>query len=381
MDLIVYDKQFNPLKLVDIYDSLIWTERLYSPGDFELVVRPSTEALQLFAEGNYVWNREAKEQYVENSEEKILRKLMIIEKNELQTDPEEGNKLIVSGRSLESILDRRIVWKQTEINSAFQTAVQRLLNENIINPDSAHGGTNRKILNFKFVSSTDPIVTALTLKAQYTGDVLLDVLNNNCKEFKIGYRIELDDDNKFVFQLYAGKDRSYNQTANTYVCFRSEFDNLLNSNYKHSMDEYKNITHIGGEGEGTDRIYANYFVGNSEPSGLDRKELFTDARDLSKSTYNEDGTEKTLSDAEYEAILKERGTEKLAECKITTEFEAEIETTQQYKFKEDFDLGDKVQIVNEYGIEGVALITEVVRSVDQDGFKTYPAFTIISNET
>ena len=90
-----------------------------------------------------------------------------------------------------------------------------MLNENVISPSDS----NRKISNFIFKESTDSAITKLKLEAQYTGDNLYDVIQKICEEQGIGFKITLNDKKQFVFELYAGFDRSYDQTENPYVIF------------------------------------------------------------------------------------------------------------------------------------------------------------------
>lgn len=97
-----------------------------------------------------------------------------------------------------------------------------MLNECIISPSIA----DRKISNFVFVPSTDPKITSLKIDNQYTGDCLYDVIKGLCEENNIGFKIVLTDENKFAFSLYAGVDRSYEQTENPYVVFSPNFENI-----------------------------------------------------------------------------------------------------------------------------------------------------------
>ena len=260
MDLRVLDTNLNAVSIIDTYESFIWTDRYYEYGDFELYTSMSEEILNYIKQDYYLVNRESEH-------------VMIIEKLLIQSDVESGNHLTVTGRSLESILDRRIVWGQKTLSGNLQNGIRTLLNECIISPSDS----KRKIPNFIFKASTDPIITALTIEAQYTGDNLYDIIQKICSEQNIGFKITLNDNSQFVFQLYAGSDRSYNQTANPYVIFSPKYENILNSNYVESKSALKNVTLIGGEGEGAERKYAS--VG--EASGLNRRELFTDARDIS----------------------------------------------------------------------------------------------------
>ena len=240
-----------------------------------------------------------------------------------------------------------------------------MLNECIISPSIA----DRKISNFVFVPSTDPKITSLKIDNQYTGDCLYDVVKGLCEENNIGFKIVQTAENKFAFSLYAGVDRSYEQTENPYVVFSPNFENIINSNYYSSRASFRNVTLVAGEGEGAARRTA--IVGSA--SGLDRRELFTDARDISSDT--EDGT---LSDAEYMAQLRTKGLKNLADHIVTTAFEGEVEVTRLFKYGEDFFIGDIVQIANEYGNEGSAYISELVISNSEEGLSIYPTFKTIS---
>ena len=230
---------------------------------------------------------------------------------------------------------------------------------------------DRKIANFVFVPSTDSKITSLTIDNQYTGDDLYTVIKGLCEENNIGFKIVLTDDNQFAFSLYAGADRSYDQTENPYVVFSPNFENIINSNYFSSKAGYRNVTLVAGEGEGASR--KTTVVGSA--SGLDRRELFTDARDISSDT--EDGT---LSDAEYIAQLRTKGLKNLADHMITTAFEGEVEVTRLFKYGEDFFIGDIVQIANEYGNENSAYISELIISNSDEGLSIYPTFKTISKE-
>ena len=193
-----------------------------------------------------------------------------------------------------------------------------------------------------------------------------------CEERNIGFKITLNDNKQFVFKLYAGTDRSYDQTVVPYVVFSPNFENIINSNYMESKASLKNITLVGGEGEGSARKYTT--VGSG--SGLNRRELFTDARDISSDV----GDGVVLSNAEYTAQLQQRGKEKLAENTDVTSFEGQVETTIMFKYGEDFFNGDVVQIANEYGHETKARILEIVTSENEEGTSVYPTFKTITEE-
>lgn len=356
MDLTILNTSLDAVSIIDEYQSFIWTDRYYEYGDFELYTAMGDDILKYIKQDYYIINKESEH-------------VMIIEKLFISSDAEGGNHITITGRSLESILMRRIVWGQKTVYGNLQNAIKTLITEAIINPsDSA-----RRISNFIFEDSTDPAITKLTIDAQYTGDNLYKVIQAICEEREIGFKITLNDKKQFVFKLYAGTDRSYEQTNVPYVIFSPTFENIINSNYIENKQALKTITLVGGAGEGSARVYTTVSVSNQ--TGLNRREMFTDARDISA---EQDGT--PIPAATYKLLLMQRGKEKLTECTTVTSFEGQTETTIMFKYGEDFFDGDIVQIENEYGHETRARILEIVMSEDEEGTSVYPTFKTISEE-
>ena len=354
MELTLLNTSLDAISVVDDYESLIWTDRYQECGDFEIYTPVTAEILSVLKQDYYLINRDSEH-------------VMIIEKLLIKTDVELGNHITITGRSLESILKRRIVWKQRSISGNLQNGIKTLLEENVINP----ADPDRKIDNFIFEESTDERITSLTIEAQYTGDEIYEIIVKLCKEHGIGFKVTLNDNKQFVFKLYAGTDRSYDQTENTYVIFSPNFENIVNSNYLESKSALKNVTLVGGEGEGSARRY--HTVGSA--TGLDRRELFTDARDISSEV-----DEVKLTESEYNALLTQRGNEKLAENIAVVSFEGEIEPTMMFRYQEDFFNGDIVQIENEYGHATTTRIIEMTISENEQGTSVYPTFSTISEK-
>lgn len=351
MELRILDSNFEDLGALDIYDSLIWTERYSSYGDFEIYLPVTSAMLVNLTPGNHIWERASK-------------RVMIIEGRQITSDPENGNKLTIIGRSLESILDRRIIWGQTILDGDLQTGIQKIINENVINPTIAE----RRIDNFIFEPSTDPTITPLTLGIQLHGENLYDIIKAICETYNLGFSITLTGAKVFIFKLYAGADRSYAQFTNPYIVFSPKFENLINADYSESIRPLKNVAYVCGEGEGSARTVAS--VGSW--SGLLRRELYTDAKNLS-STIDSGTLEPTV----YAAQLIAKGMEDLAKNTIAKAFEGQADTTQAFKYGEDFFMGDIVQLENEYGIESKVRVTELVRSQSISGVSSYPTFNTV----
>lgn len=358
MDLLILNSGFQKIGVIDTYESLIWTDRYFEAGDFELLTSPNQQNLSILTQAVYA--------AIEESEH-----LMTIEDIHIKTDPIQGNKLIMKGRSFESILDRRIIWNPIYFeDEPIQYSIFTLLNEHVINPVDI----SRKINNLEFEFSTDPIVLSIHISNQYWGDVLYNSIVNLCFSNNIGFKITLNDAGKYVFKLYSGIDRSYDQVENPYVVFSPNFENLKNSEYMLSSRLLKTVTLTAGEkGVGNAQLVMEVDSSEGFLSDLYRKEMFLDAQDISKV----DQSGNPISDEEYFAHLHQRGLEELSKNIVIETFASEVDPTSNFIFGEDFFLGDILQVSNEYGYEGKSRVIEVVRCQDGSGFKIYPIFCVV----
>lgn len=359
MEALILDRQYDTLAVLDTFTSFIWTDRYQGYGDFQVVMPVDLDILEFLKQDNYL-SLSRSDRY------------MIVENIETQTDVESGNTLTVTGRSLESILERRVISAYTVLTGSLQDGIQRLLNENAINPSNQ----NRKIPGLTFRASTDPAITALTVDVQYLGENLYDTILDLCKDHDIGFRILPQGAGGFVFELYAGKDRSYDQNSLPPVVFSPSFENLLTSNYLESKKALKTAAIVAGEGEGAARKIAEAVDNSGGGSGLDRREVFVNAGDVSSS----DGSEEGMPEATYLAQLRTKGSEALADTKVTQAFEGEIDASLQFVYGKDFFIGDVVQIKNEYGMEAKSRVSELVLSQEAEGEAVYPTFVSMNKE-
>lgn len=362
MEALILDRNYEALDIVDTFESFIWTDRFREAGDFELYMPMTTSAIEVLETDRYLYTR--------NSD-----RYMIVEEIEIETDVEAGNHLKVTGRSLESILDRRIIWNRTNLTGSVQNGIKKLLDENIISPTD----DTRRIPGFRFEASTDTRITDLEMDAQFFGENLYDAIFSICELHDIGFKVLPEGAGGFVFKLYAGTDRSYRQEANPWVIFSPNFDNLLSSNYFESKTNYKTTALTAGQGEGEEQKLIEAPLESGAGSGLDRRELFVEATGITMETRDEEGNELTgsaLQEAErqYMQELKTKGLEALSESGIEIATEGEVDAKRQFVYGTDFTIGDIVQVVNEYDMEMVCRISEVVQSHDLTGETMYPTF-------
>lgn len=355
MEFRVLNTSFIAQGIVENVDSIIWTERYYGHGDFEIYLNFSFEMMALLQEDYYLISSDSD-------------RVMIIDTIRIKTDPETGNKLVVQGRSLECLLDRRIVLRQILIDGNWQTGIQSLLNENVI--DGLY--PERDFPNFIFSASADATITALTLTAQYYSENLYDVIKNLCEQAGVGFKILLNSSNQFVFSLYRGLDRSYEQITNPYIVFSPQFDNLVKSEYFQTKKYKKNYALVSGDPTAGITLRAQAF--GSAGEGLNRREIFVNASDMPKFLEN---TSTEISDADYLDQLLQRGQEVLAINDELVIFEGEVDLSNSYKYRTDFFLGDIIQMVDEYGHSARAQILEMTFSQNLSGSTTYPTLKTI----
>lgn len=341
---LIMDPAFNKLAEIDDYISFIWTTRYYAPGDFELCAPISW--IEYLAIHNYVKRPH------DNCP-------CIIEKVEVKRTDEAQEMVIVTGRSLESILERRVIANQQQITGSVIYSISSLLSYNVINPsDNA-----RKINNFFSGSYSE---STATVDAQYLGQNLLETICDLCETFSIGMRLTIEDNNELWFETFDGKDRSLDQNTNARVIFSDDYDNLINCDYVKNIEGYCTDVLVGGEGEGTSRTLV--WSAKDSQTGMSRYEKFLDASSAVSNDH-------IITQATYEAQLEGLGLAELTE--YTTAFSGEV-NFDSVNFGIDVQVGDIVTIQNrKWGMYINTRILEVIESVGEDGaYSIIPTFGI-----
>lgn len=381
MDIRILNKDFQWEYTIDSYKSFIWTERYQDYGDFEIYL-PMQEGLLDKLQLDY---------YVEIDGSEYT---MIIETLQIVTDPDSGDMLIVSGRDLTSILDRRVILRNANaINNTVLYITNTYLKECFETGLSGSNGNIKRIIpNFKYKIESD--YDERTKKVIGTGsgniyiiiscDIIGDLIKSllEYKEEEIGYKITLTEDNNFLFEYYLGVDRSYNQIENPCVIFSNEFGNLYGATFKNSKKNYKNQAIVVTQN-------CSYYYNSTEvraiprmsiaipynsdtlPSGLELRELTVDGSNIQNS-YSATNLN------QWDAGARSEGFMQIGKHKIENTFEGEGENTPQWTYRKDYFLGDIVQIEDPYGNSGPARIVEYIFcDDDSNGEQRYPKFSMI----
>ena len=339
-------EKFEKTHVIDYAESVIWVSRYRDCGEFEIYIPASKELVELF-QGEVLFTRNESDT------------TMVLEKIQLTTDAENGDYLIVSGRSLESVLSRRVVHKQTTLEGTLEDGIRKLLNDIFISPPKWN--KDRMIPNMKIGSINQ---FKEDLNKQITGENVLDVMIDICTSFNIGFKLNNKQNiNEFVFSLYSGDDVSDK------VIFSPKFGNLSKTEYSFDYTVSPNFIYVAGQGEGEDRALVGYEADDanlSELEGLSRKEYYIDQRNCETTSLD------PVHDTFYLALLHTKGREKYQELKPVVNYSGEILDNGMYKYGEDYFLGDTVLIENDYGIKAKATIVEITEVEDETGYKIVP---------
>lgn len=352
MELYIFDSELNFLGILETFNSLRKVIRYYSNGFFELQCYLTPVTLELLSRENIVYTKgDNKAFYIET-----VIKLIT----------EDGQELITaSGKDLTGYLERRINWGRTNFKGTTENLMRKLVLENVISP------TDKK-RNIPYLVLGDLKGFAENIIYQNSFGNLLEQLQIVANANNLGFHNLLDIKHKnIIFDVYKGVDRTVNNGSNAPCIFSRNFENILGQDYYDSVNNYKNTCLIAGTGEGEKRILTS--IENGE--GINRYELYVDARDITNVKKDPNGEDVTIQTEEYENILKQRGYEKFSEYREVQTFNSIINVNGNNKYKKDFDLGDLVTVIDKkWRVQADVRITEIEEIYEESGLKINAVF-------
>lgn len=352
----VRDTNRNLIGLFGNFESLIWTERYQDIGDFSLVVPLTDRSLSSFQIDHFI-------------EVPTSKNLMVIEKISIDI---KNSKMTITGGSLESILNRRVIYEYRNVDSEWKPSslALALFDNAIANPKN----NNRKIDGLYFEPLDEDGVMGggaktITSKAN-RGDFLGTAFYSLCRDIDAGLKAEFDQrKNTVTYSMYYGADK-------TDLVFSKSKHNFDSSESVESYEKLLTSILVAGEGEGNSRkmITVSRQTSNGEEKyvGILRRESFLDARDLQK------GSSESLT--KYKSRLKDRAVDSLDEYKPEFLLDGTILNFGTYQLNRDYGLGDMITIKEPY-IKIVARISEVIQSWSPtDGYTIYPTFELVTSD-
>lgn len=300
----------------------------------------------------------------------------VIESVKRESDSETSKVFVIKGSLALKLLEYRVIKGQVTFKGKSYKYIEELVKQNLIMSDDS----NRNIaLAVEFEDEERLKQVCSIIDKQVTGGSLWDeisevaeadklriILRPNVVVVNTEYHQNIDG---WTLIIGAGEDRTRHRANNAVssVMFSQSLSNIANTDYIVDRSKLRNTVYIAGEGEGTDRKWYNIDVNSDvtfgERKGWNRRELWVDARDVQSEQDNV-----TLTDAEYEELMKQRADEKAKDNDLSEEYTATVtDITKQYTYKKDYNIGDFVTIADEeLGIEFDAQITNVIVTRQDD---------------
>lgn len=342
MILDVFNVNFQRIENISAYSYAEYIKPLNGQGEFELQISLDDVARTLIESGVFI--------LIEKDVCGIITML------QPTSDEETGERVVsVKGFLTNSFLSRRCIPSTVNLSGTITSVVRSLVNSNIVSPTD----TNRQ-LPIILSTNNQYIPTSSSISTQITGGTVRDAVEELLDTEEMGYDVvpTLSETaiTGFEFRVIAGEDRTVTNTSgNDPVVFSFDLRNIVTSEYNYNTSDYSNVAYVAGEGEGSERTVVT--TGETSSSGLNRYELYVDARDIQSVDDNND----PISPTDYENLLKTRGKAKLKEYIVEETYAATIDlNNSQYTYGVDYNLGDLVTIMDSaIGVNLDARITQV----------------------
>lgn len=360
MDLYILDSLLRRETVVDRYKSLIWTERFQSAGDFQLVVQSTLENRQKFKQGKWLALSES-------------FRCMKIENVLDKTDDEGAALLEITGPSIEIILDDRVAfnvkddlttnpkWVITDIpgnvaRKVFQDiCVTGVLDVHDVIPYI----TNVDVLPTDTIPEPGDLVTV-----EVEPDSVYNVIKGICEPYDLGFRLLRNfDTSQLAFDIYAGVDRTSQQTTYPAVIFSPDLENLKNTSELRSIAGVKNIAYVYSN-LGFEEVVATDV--DPDVLGFERQVLVVKMDNIDAGTPA----------ATVTALMQQKGREELAKVRSFQGFDGEVNQSSQYKYGTDYQLGDLVELHGKDGLANNMRVTEQIFVSDDEGERSYPTLAV-----
>ena len=337
-----YKNTSNGLVLVgviDDYQSFSFTRTYSDCGEWQLTLNGDTKNAKLVKGMNYISMNNGVCGVVE----------------QLENNVGSNNITTYKGSELKGITSSRIVMPPN--NSAYLTIKKNpaLVILDILNTQLVNCTDRRRIIpNIRIDNS---IEVDTTDKIEFNGRFgnVYDEINTIATAYNIGWYATIEpkqSNNQYaeiVFYVYHGIDRSKNQSTNSRFILRYSNDNIEQSDYQY-IDTIPNTALVAGKGEGINR---KTYIVNNTAIGLNRKEVYIDARDV-----------------EDETLLPQRGKEKLAEYGDKNSYQITLSRNLSKQYHSAFELGDIGTIQDDLlGIEIDFRLTEITEVYESDDFR------------
>jgi Siphovirus ReqiPepy6 Gp37-like protein len=398
MDFYTLTDTFLPKDPIDEFVSAIWTERYSAAGDVQIVTAANLGMVEKLMPGTYLALRGTKE-------------VMLLE-----TQSIEDKKLTVTGTSLLSFLDYRVVWfKNSKYGSGEDQSLDKIVDYSdstkkpgefiadvvdkmVINPVAITGVdfTGLNNVNLDWDKDKIPLLSLGSVDTSGAAErltiptgPLYSGIQQIAEKEAVGISLYLDSASPVTgyvlkFTTYRGKDRTGSQTTYPLVRLEPDLDSLSDVKEIHSMSGFMNVAYVYYKGVISEHLAEPTLP---EPEGLNRRILVTDAQGepIGRKIQRYGGAgyyypDVVVGSAEIAAFREQNAKDALANHNYIHAIDGQTSPINQYKYGVDYGLGDIIELRSFTGAITKSRITEYIRTQDKFGEKEYPTIAVINPE-
>ncbi|MDQ7119797.1 siphovirus ReqiPepy6 Gp37-like family protein [Lactococcus petauri] len=352
---------FKSAGILDVFESLTVNWRYYTYSQFSLKILLEDVQKIIFNNSEEIQRRKdiLFSLFISDNILNINNVYFYIDR--VVCDDSTKGEVVISGKSLRAKSLKRIVYRIYHQTKKPEQIIYDHLNNEVVNPSQA----SRKI---QYLSITSPgTLSTSTVDYQNSYGVVCDEVDALCSTYDIGIRetaTNLQNPHNKL-EIVKGKDLS------DVVEFNVDFDNLLSESYESSNFDEATMAWVFGEGDGSARLNVKL---NDNLAGLEREEVYVDARDIQKQTQDGSGKDITLTDAQYKAALTSRGIEKLAEQVKVLTLNGDIDLESNlFVYGKDYQIGDRVRFTSKlFNLTKTSVLAGINETWDSTGHHMSP---------
>lgn len=362
------DTDFGGAEPIEGYDSFMWVERYRDPGEFEIVAKTSSGLHNLLTRGSFISHQDTFE-------------VMIVEDHVVEDDFKSDPKVTITGRSMEVLFENRIVgqdqdwsdndWRTyteyTLASGSVAGQIDTLIRDHgvtgfVVNSDDAFPGCD--VQGQTSIGGT--IFEPRELKRDTVHKHLVNLLGVEDWGIRIIRKHPFTSqftgaDTETWFYYHKGNDVSHN------VRFSVDTGDIENLEYLWSLRAHKTAALVSG---GSMEVF--YADIRYSGGGSDRRVMLIDGSDIDK-TY-EQGETFSITQARIDK-MKARAAEELSRKEEVEIISVDISKTNNYKYRDDYDIGDIVSVAGDYNSSALMRVVEFAEIDDTDGMVAYPTLS------
>lgn len=346
VDFVTLNFDYQPLQLVEGFQSMIWTERFRDHGEFQLVAPLSNSRIRNLVTTQFLGRMDS-------------RYFMYIESI---VEDEEKGIVTVKGREASSVLKYRptsndnytgttdFVWNITGTPTAIAVQILRYaLME-------TYAETEYDVVGLTVTNSAGAVGTSRTLGIPI-GTSSYDSLKGQLDEVNVGFRLlrTYGTPDVLTMNIYLGTDKS------STLVFSPLVDNLSNTIRTRSIENFAtDVALYQDSPRGTQAYYYNIWytqliTGRTPSNGLGRRAIPLSMAGVSASAYESYAVGQITQNNPYLNYV---------DGQIPSDAAG-------YVYGTDYNLGDIVGL-NYNGVNSNARVIEHITSVDSEGVRNYP---------